>query len=234
MWGKDAEPDEKRYDFFRREQKAILKEYGNHPSFVLYCNGNEITGNFDFIEELTHYGRVSDKRRLFSGSTARTRVKSDQFYITHQTPKGHMAIYEGRPYTDWDKNKELGIDVPVISHESGQRCIYPNFKEIPNFTGPVQARNFEVFRESLAANGMLDQADDFFRVSGAQTVLEYKDVIEAELRTSLKSGFQLLALNDFTGQGYAPVGILDPFWESKGLITPLIPQHYYKIFFLST
>jgi len=24
MWGKDAEPDEKRYDFFRREQKAIL------------------------------------------------------------------------------------------------------------------------------------------------------------------------------------------------------------------
>jgi hypothetical protein len=220
MWGKDAEPDEKRYDFFRREQKAILKEYGNHPSFVLYCNGNEITGNFDFIEELTHYGRVSDKRRLFSGSTARTRVKSDQFYITHQTPKGHMAIYEGRPYTDWDKNKELGIDVPVISHESGQRCIYPNFKEIPNFTGPVQARNFEVFRESLAANGMLDQADDFFRVSGAQTVLEYKDVIEAELRTSLKSGFQLLALNDFTGQGYAPVGILDPFWESKGLITP--------------
>ena len=53
MWGKDAEPDEARYDFFRREMRAILKEYGNHPSFVLYCNGNEITGNFDFIEELT-------------------------------------------------------------------------------------------------------------------------------------------------------------------------------------
>ena len=220
LWTLNVGEDKGTVDFLYTEAAHIMKEYGNHPSFVLYCNGNEITGNFDFIEELTHYGRVSDKRRLFSGSTARTRVKSDQFYITHQTPKGHMAIYEGRPYTDWDKNKELGIDVPVISHESGQRCIYPNFKEIPNFTGPVQARNFEVFRESLAANGMLDQADDFFRVSGAQTVLEYKDVIEAELRTSLKSGFQLLALNDFTGQGYAPVGILDPFWESKGLITP--------------
>ena len=220
MWGKDAEPDEARYNFFRREQKAILKEYGNHPSFVLYCNGNEITGNFDFIEELTHYGRTNDSRRLYSGSTARTRVKSDQFYITHQTTKGHMAIYEGRPYTDWDKNKELGIDVPVISHESGQRCIYPNFKEIPNFTGPVQARNFEVYRDSLEAHGMLDQADDFYQVSGAQTVLEYKDVIEAQLRTWLKSGFQLLSINDFTGQGYAPVGILDPFWNSKGLITP--------------
>lgn len=28
MWGKDAEPDEARYDFFRREMRAILKEYG--------------------------------------------------------------------------------------------------------------------------------------------------------------------------------------------------------------
>lgn len=220
MWGKDAEPDEKRYGFFRREQKAILKEYGNHPSFVLYCNGNEITGNFDFIEELTHTGRRQDSRRLFSGSTARKRVNSDQFYITHQTNKGNVAIYEGRPYTDWDKNKEASIDVPVISHESGQRCVYPNYKEIEYYTGPVRARNFEVFRESLDKNHMLDQADDFFKASGALTVLEYKDVIEAQLRTDRAAGFQLLSINDFTGQGYAPVGILDPFWNSKGLVTP--------------
>lgn len=67
MWGKDAEPDEARYDFFRREMRAILKEYGNHPSFILYCNGNEITGNFDFIEELTADGRKLDTRHLYSG-----------------------------------------------------------------------------------------------------------------------------------------------------------------------
>lgn len=221
MWGKDGElGDEARYDFFRREQKAILKEYGNHPSFVLYCNGNEISGNFDYIEELTRMGRESDNRHLFSGSTARKRVASDQFYVSHQTSKGGIAIYEGRPYTNWDRIKESDVDVPVISHESGQRCVYPDFNEIPKYTGPVQARNFETFRESLEKNGMLDQADDFFRVSGQQTVLEYKDVIEAQLRTSTSGGFQLLSLNDFTGQGYAPVGILDPFWDSKGLITP--------------
>lgn len=183
-------------------------------------NGNEITGDFSFIEELTATARQLDNRRLYSGSTARTRVKSDQFYITHQTTKGHMAIYEGRPYTNWDKNKELGIGLPIISHESGQRCIYPNFEEIKNFTGPVQARNFEIFRELLDKNHMLDQAHDFFRASGALTAIEYKDVIEAQLRTYLKGGFQLLSLNDFTGQGYAPVGILDPFWNTKGLITP--------------
>lgn len=221
MWGKDAEPDEARYDFFRREMRAILKEYGNHPSFVLYCNGNEITGNFDFIEELTATGRELDNRHLFSGSTARTRVKSDQYYVSQQTNKGPVKVYEGLPYTNWDRNKESDVDVPVISHESGQRCVYPNFEEIKKYAdSPVEARNFEVFRDMLKENGMLDQANDFFKASGALTVIEYKAVIEALLRSSKSAGFQLLSINDFPGQGYAPVGVLDPFWDSKGLVTP--------------
>ena len=221
MWGKDAEVDEKRYDFFRREMRAILKEYGNHPSFVLYCNGNEITGNFDFIEELTADARKMDDRHLFSGSTARTRVKSDQYYVSQQTNKGPVKVYEGLPNTNWDRSKESDVDVPVISHESGQRCIYPNFEEIKKYANsPVEARNFEVFRDQLEKNGMLDQAPAFFKASGALTVLEYKAVIEALLRSSKSAGFQLLSLNDFPGQGYAPVGLLDPFWDSKGLVTP--------------
>ncbi len=134
MWGKDAQPDEKRLNFFRRELWGILKEYGNHPSFILYSNGNEITGDFSFIEEATATACQLDNRRLYSGSTARTRVKSDQFYITHQTTKGHMAYLRRTSlYTNWDKNKELGVNLPIISHESGQRCIYPNFEEINNF-----------------------------------------------------------------------------------------------------
>lgn len=221
MWGKDAEPDSARYDFFRREMRAILKEYGNHPSFVLYCNGNEITGNFDFVEELTADGRALDPRHLFSGSTARTRVKSDQYYVSQQTNKGDVKVYEGLPNTDWDRNVASDVDVPVISHESGQRCMYLNFAEIDKYADcPVEPRNFMVFREMLDKNGMLDQADAFFRASGALTVLEYKAVIETLLRSSKSAGFQLLSINDFPGQGYAPVGILDPFWDSKGLVTP--------------
>ena len=34
------------------------------------------------------------------------------------------------------------------------------------------------------------------------------------------AGFQLLQLHDFPGQGTALVGILNPFFESKGYITP--------------
>lgn len=221
MWGKDAEPDEARYDFFRREMRAILKEYGNHPSFVLFCNGNEITGNFDFVEELTADGRALDPRHLFSGSTARTRVKSDQYYVSQQTNKGDVKVYEGLPHTNWDRSVASDVDVPVISHESGQRCMYPDFDEIAKYADcPVEPRNFTVFRDMLDKNGMLDQADAFFRASGAFTVVEYKAVIEALLRSSRSAGFQLLSINDFPGQGYAPVGILDPFWDSKGLITP--------------
>ncbi len=222
MWGKDGENNSNpRFDFFRRELRGILREYGNHPSFILYCNGNEIGGDFDFVEELTRTGRESDSRRLFSGSTARKRVQSDQFYVTHQTPKGGATVYDGRPFTDWDIKKGTDIDVPVISHETGQRCAYPNFKEISLYKDcPVEARNFEIFQELLAENGMLDLADDFFKASGAQTVFEYKDVIEAQLRTSTSAGFQLLSINDLPEQGYSPVGVLDPFWNSKGLISP--------------
>ena len=172
------------------------------------------------IEALTADGRKLDTRHLYSGSTARTRVPSDQYYVSQQTNKGPVKVYEGRPSTDWDRSKESDVDVPVISHESGQRCVYPDFREIGKYTGPVEARNFELWREMLTANGMGDQAHDFFRASGALTAAEYKAAIEARLRSSKSAGFQLLSLNDFPGQGYAPVGVLDPFWDSKGLVTP--------------
>jgi hypothetical protein len=48
----------------------------------------------------------------------------------------------------------------------------------------------------------------------------YKQEIEANLRTPGLSGFQLLDLHDYIGQGGALVGVLDPFWESKGYVTP--------------
>ena len=43
---------------------------------------------------------------------------------------------------------------------------------------------------------------------------------ESLLRTANSGGFQLLGLSDFPGQGSAFVGILDAFWESKGLVSP--------------
>lgn len=220
MWIKDVGRYPARRDFFEKEMYAILDEYGNHPSFVLMCNGNENEGDFAVLEDLVKKAQAYDDRRLYSASTARTHVKADQYYVSHVTHKGWITVYEGKPSTDWDRSKESDIDVPVIAHETGQRCMYPDFKEISKYTGVLEARNFNLFRERLARNGMLHQAEDFFQATGAHTVLQYKEVNEALLRTPNSGGFQLLGLADFPGQGSAFVGLLDAFWEDKGLVTP--------------
>ena len=84
----------------------------------------------------------------------------------------------------------------------------------------MKARNFEVFRERLAARGMLHQANRFFRCSGALAAACYKEEIEAAMRSRYIAGFQLLDLQDFSGQGTALVGMLDAFLDNKGLISP--------------
>ena len=109
--------------------------------------------------------------------------------------------------------------VPVISHEVGQWCVYPNFGEIGKYTGVLRAKNFEIFRDSLKANHMLDQAGDFLMASGKLQALCYKEEIESLLRTPGLGGFQMLQLHDFPGQGTALVGVLDAFWDSKGYIS---------------
>jgi hypothetical protein len=107
-----------------------------------------------------------------------------------------------------------------VSHEIGQWCVYPDFKEIEKYTGVLKPTNFEIFRETLQDNGMGDQADDFLNASGKLQVLCYKADIEAALRTPGFGGFELLQLHDFPGQGSALVGFLNPFFESKGYVTP--------------
>lgn len=110
--------------------------------------------------------------------------------------------------------------IPVVSHEIGQFAVYPNFREIEKYTGVLKARNFEVFRERLEEKGMLDQADDFFYASGKLSVQCYKEELEAAARTRLLAGYQILDIQDFTGQGTALVGILDAFMDNKGHVTP--------------
>jgi hypothetical protein len=80
--------------------------------------------------------------------------------------------------------------------------------------------NLETFRQRLKEAGMLDQAHDFMRASGALSIICYREDIEAVLRTPYIGGFQLLDIQDFPGQGTALVGILNVFMESKGLIRP--------------
>ncbi len=121
---------------------------------------------------------------------------------------------------DAEAAAELIPEVPVITHEVGQYEFYPDFDEIDRYTGPLKARSFEVFRERLQKAGLWADHDRFFRSAGALAVACYRREIETMLRSREISGFQLLDLQDFSGQGTALVGVLNALMESKGLIAP--------------
>jgi hypothetical protein len=132
----------------------------------------------------------------------------------------NSSINKEPPTTDFDFREIISkYDKPVVSHEIGQWCAYPNFKEIKKYTGVLRAKNFEIFQETLRENHMGDQAGDFLMASGKLQVLCYKADIEAALRTPGMAGFELLDLHDFPGQGTALVGVLDPFWQEKGYVS---------------
>jgi hypothetical protein len=233
-WANFGEPNHD--NFCRAEGERLLKTFGNHPSFVMLALGNELGGKQELMAPVVRHFRQLDSRHLYAQGTNNwfgMVDPNDDFWVSWQVrwqkirgsyasvdiPLGHIQV--GPPGTDKDYAREIkGITVPVISTEIGQYQIYPDYREIGKYTGVVRARNFEIFRDRLKQNGMLDQADDFFRASGALAVLCYREDIEAALRTRGFGGFQLLDLQDFPGQGTALVGILNAFMESKGLIEP--------------
>ena len=220
---------------------ALLDTCGNHPSFCHLALGNELNGERASMAEIVSRLRAHDRRRLYaSGSNnfwgAQQIQSGDDFWVTWRTRKGEEGavrasyacsnqpaghIESGPPDTRRDYEKSLeGVPVPVIAHEIGQFQVYPNYDEIPKFTGVLLPRNLEIFRNRLNQAGMLDQWKEFFHASGALAALCYKEDIEAALRSPNFGGFQILELADVHNEGTALVGILNVFNKSKGLVRP--------------
>ncbi len=200
-----------------REAAQVLREFGNHPSFLLMAYGNEpLPYSHDddrnrWLSKWVAHWREKDPRRFQTSAGFYPQLPENQFHIT----------LADRGPSRWPSNL-LRTDkrVPVIVHEMGQYCVYPDFNEIARYTGHLKARNFEIFRDSAEANGVLPLAEEFLQASGKLQVLCYKEDIESALRTPGIGGFQLLDLHDFPGQGTALVGVLNAFWEEKGYVTP--------------
>jgi hypothetical protein len=215
-------------DWLYVEASRILKAYGNHPSFVLMPYGNEAGGdhaNAWLARWVTHW-KNTDPRRLYTSASGWPQLAENQFHITAdpriqgwgQELKSRINAQPPETTTDY-RDYISKRSVPVISHEIGQWCVYPNFAEIPKYTGYLKPRNFEIFRDQLQANGMSNLAKQFLLASGKLQTLCYKEDIESALRTPGMGGFELLDLHDFPGQGTALVGVLDPFWDEKGYVT---------------
>jgi hypothetical protein len=213
-----------------KEGERILKAYGNHPSFVMMAYGNEPSGRNQkqWLGAWVNHWKEKDSRRVYTSGAGWPEIPENQYHnipeprINYGSGSGLGSRINARPpetRTDYRKSV-IKRSVPIVSHEIGQWCAYPNFDEIKKYTGLLKPKNFEIFRDFLNANHMGDQAHDFLIASGRLQTLCYKEEIESALRTPGFGGFQLLDLHDFPGQGTALVGVLDPFWESKGYVTP--------------
>ncbi len=222
--------DDPRTDaFIHAEAERIVQAYGNHPSFIGLSVGNEPGGTKqkDFLSGFVTKWKAADPRRLYTGTSGWPEIPEQQYqvlvgprlYMWGDGLKGKFNATQPRTdydYADWVARRPY----PIVSHEVGQWCVYPNFREIEKYDGHLKPRNFDLFRDSLGRNQMLDQADAFVMASGRLQTLLYKEEVEASLRTPNFGGFQLLDLHDFPGQGTALVGMLDPFWDSKPYVTP--------------
>lgn len=213
--------------WFYDEGDRILKEYGNHPSFCLMAYGNEPGGanQVKYLSELIDHWKSKDLRRAYTSSGGWPYVENADYWNAPDPRiqgwgEGLRSIINAQPpRTDYDFAHIIRPNMPTVSHEIGQWCVYPNFKEIEKYTGVLKAKNFEIFRETLKDHQMADLADAFLYASGRLQTLCYKADIEAALRTPGFAGFQLLDLHDFPGQGSALVGVLDAFWGEKGYVT---------------
>ncbi|MBB6129226.1 sugar-binding domain-containing protein [Mucilaginibacter lappiensis] len=210
------------------ESNRIVKAYGNHPSFCMMNYGNEPNGKnlVKYLTDFVAYWKKKDPRHLYSTGSGWPIISGSDYNSTPDPriqgwEQGLKSIINGEsPRADYDwTNIIKKWQHPTVSHEIGQWCVYPDFKEISQYDGVLKAKNFEIFHDQLKKQGLGNLAEDFLFASGKLQVLCYKADIEAALRTPGFGGFQLLGLNDFPGQGTALVGVLNPFWRDKGYIT---------------
>lgn len=191
--------------------------YGNEPGGVHLKK---------YLTAFVKYWKAKDGRRLYTTASGWPFIPENDYNCAPEPriqrwDEGLKSIINREaPRCDYDWDSLLPYHtIPTVSHEIGQWCVYPDFKEMGKYDGVLKPKNFEIFRDKLQEHDMGRLSDSFLLASGKLQVLCYKADIEAALRTPRFGGFQLLDLHDFPGQGTALVGVLNPFWKDKGYVT---------------
>ena len=228
LWGDDSLMNDMLGEFKTLDSRHLYSQGSNNFQFE-----PKILENDDFFS-----GVRFGKNRLIRGSYAQCDaplgfVQTDEPNTVHSfdgafygfsEQSGEDTEYEVQRGTSAVKVRaaqaeELIPTVPVISHETGQYYSYPDLSAADSYTGSLKAHFLGIYRERLAEKNMLGYADDFHKASGLFAFECYKLEIEAAMRSEYLSGFQLLDLQDFTGQGMASVGMLDAFMQEKRFVT---------------
>ena len=212
--------------FFKEEAVRISKNYGNHPSFVMFSNGNENMGDFSLLEDVIKQVKGMDNRRIYTlTSNFDHPVLPCEDYLCAFEAGGHKIriqdihdrIAKDTCYTYdeavWD------VPVPIISFEVGQYCLFPDVDIVEDYMGNMSPVNFAAIRKRMQDRGVYHRLSEYVQASGKLSALLYKEDIECALRTCGMGGIELLSLYDYTGQSTATVGMLDIFLRNKGIIT---------------
>ena len=223
--------------FCRNEAHRILRTYGHHPSFILFALGNEIAfyGSEPAVDDLIQELKEKYPSQLFTFSAQGTHLSPVcDFYVQADNGKPGAENLPLRGSTWFGVGSRFDREVPntlvtcdeaaeqfdrpVISHEVAEWAVFPDVTNTANYDGVLEPRNFKTIAAMLTSRGLIDRAGAFVQASGKLSAKLYKEEIETLLRTKGMSGYQLLGLTDFPGQGTATVGMLDAFWDEKGFV----------------
>jgi beta-galactosidase len=209
--------------FVVKETNRILEQYGNHPSFCFFAYGNEMD-NLDkkVVNEWLATIKTNDPRWLYSATTARSVLPNDDFQDSHLVPGGGFIVNNyAKTGTRWSYDTIYAKSkVPVIAHELGQIPVYPNWDELLKYTGPLKPINLLKAKEKAIVANIVSQHKAFQKASGYLQKILYKEEVESQFRSANSAGFNMLAMNDYPGQGEALTGWFDSFWDTKGTIKP--------------
>ncbi len=228
---------EAQFSFLQAESERILRQFGNHPSFVMLGLGNESGGDRRFFSELVSRWKKVDATRLYTiKANSGGNPTNMDYQVVRAVDKGVTIRYQDgwppkpensdfitlAPQTsiDWRAAVQRG-KTPLVQHESAQFCAYPDIMgEMPKYTGYLKPSYLKIAQDQLRARGMLHQVPDFVEASGKWQLELTREEFEAAFRTPGLAGFNWLSLADFTGQDSAPVGFTDAFYDPKPYVDP--------------
>ena len=223
--------------YYRAELEGVLCMLANHPSFVMLTLGNELHMDADgqaFADSLLALARSIDPTRLYAAGSnnhygAKGPNPADDFYAACCC-RAHALRATSSPMTGWlnERCPDLRTDYapamrairavsdqPVLSFEVGQYEVLPDFDELAAFRGVTRPDNLRLIRSRVEAASLLPRWRTYVEATGELALRCYRAEVEAALRTEGLSGFFLLGLQDFPGQGTALVGMMDSHLSPK-------------------
>ena len=162
FWGTITEPGEEGYnheeqEYLIQEGYRILKNYGNHPSFIILSMGNELWGSMSRVNYLMKLFKSVDRRRMYTqGSndfqfTPAIFAEDDVFcgvrfardrlfrasYAMCDAPQGHVQTQA--------PNSSFNYDAVIVPDVSDKKEIKEGYIEIQYETGVrrVKASNVD-------------------------------------------------------------------------------------------